>query len=119
MTAPPARPKLYHITHADNLAAIASERVLVSDAAMIARGGPAQAIGMSAIKRRRVQELEVSCHPGTMVGDYVPFYLCPRSVMLFVIHRANHPELSYRDGQELIVHLKRTCTPSSAGHRPT
>jgi hypothetical protein len=60
---------------------------------------------MSAIKRRRVEELEVSCHPGTKVGDYVPFYFCPRSVMLYVIHRANHPDLSYRGGQEPIVHL--------------
>ncbi len=39
---------------------------------------------MSEIKRRRVEELEVDCHPGTKVGDYVPFYFCPRSVMLFV-----------------------------------
>jgi hypothetical protein len=105
MTPLPKHPKLYHITHVDNLAAIAKEGVLVSDAAMIARGGPSQPIGMSAIKRRRVEELEVSCHPGTKVGDYVPFYFCPRSVMLYVIHRANHPDLSYRGGQEPIVHL--------------
>ena len=26
--------------------------------------------------------------------------------MLFVIHRANHPELVYRDGQQPIVHLE-------------
>ena len=26
--------------------------------------------------------------------------------MLFVIHRANHPELAYRDGQQPIVHLE-------------
>ncbi|MBN2576412.1 MAG: DUF4433 domain-containing protein [Deltaproteobacteria bacterium] len=106
MTAPPARPKLYHITHVDNLAAIAKEGVLVSDAAMIARGGPSQAIGMSEIKRRRIEELEVSCHPGTKVGDYVPFYFCPRSVMLYVIHCANHPDLTYRGGQGPIVHLE-------------
>jgi hypothetical protein len=40
------------------------------------------------------------------VGDYVPFNVCPRSVMLFVIYRANHPELEYRGGQEPIVHLE-------------
>lgn len=106
MSATPAHPKLYHITHVDNLAAIVTEGCLVSDAAMIARGGPAQAIGMSAIKRRRVEELAVSCHPGTRVGDYVPFNFCPRSVMLYVIHCANHPELTYRGGQGPIVHLE-------------
>jgi hypothetical protein len=40
---------------------------------------------MSSIKRRRIEQLAVSCHPGTRVGDYVPFYFCPRSIMLFVI----------------------------------
>jgi hypothetical protein len=40
------------------------------------------------------------------VGDYVPFYFCPRSIMLFVIHCGNHSELSYRGGQEPIVHLE-------------
>jgi hypothetical protein len=41
-----------------------------------------------------------------MVGDYVPFYFCPRSVMLFVIHCANHPELTFRGGQGSIIHLE-------------
>ena len=69
-------------------------------------GGLGQAIGMSGIKRRRLDELEVSCHPDTKVGDYVPFYFCPRSIMLYLIYMANHPELSYRGGQEPIVHLE-------------
>ncbi len=106
MTTPPAHPKLYHITHVDNLRRIAADGELRSDAATIARGGPVQAIGMSGIKRRRVEELDVPCHPGTKVGDYVPFYFCPRSVMLYVIHCANHPELTYRGGQQPIVHLE-------------
>lgn len=105
-TTPPIQPKLYHITHVDNLAKIVEDGGLVSDRRMIEQGGPVQAIGMSAIKRRRVEELDVSCHENTKVGDYVPFYFCARSVMLFVIHRANHPELTYRGGQEPIVHLE-------------
>jgi hypothetical protein len=106
MTPPPARPKIYHITHVDNLAGIVADGELVSDREMLARGGPAQMIGMSSIKRRRVEELHVHCHPGTKVGDYVPFYFCPRSIMLFVIHCANHAELAYRGGQGPIVHLQ-------------
>jgi hypothetical protein len=106
MTNPSGQPKIYHITHVDNLTAIVAEGGLVSDREMLDRGGPTRAIGMSAIKDRRIRELDVSCHPGTMVGDYVPFYFCPRSVMLYVIHRANHPELGYRGGQEPIVHLE-------------
>ncbi|MDF0675847.1 MAG: DUF4433 domain-containing protein [Nitrospira sp.] len=106
MSAVPAEPKIYHITHVDNLAAIVNDRKLVSDATMLERGGPNVAIGMSAIKKRRVEEIHVLCHPGTKVGDYVPFYFCPRSVMLYLIHRANHPDLTYRGGQEPIVHLE-------------
>jgi hypothetical protein len=105
MTSPPLRPKIYHITHVDNLAAIIAGGALISDAAMIARGGPSAPIGMSNIKQRRLS-LPVHCHPGDHVGDYVPFYFCPRSIMLFVIHCANHPELTYRGGQEPIAHLE-------------
>ena len=106
MSPPPRRPKVYHITHVDNLARIEAESHLVCDREMVRRGGPAQTIGMSSIKRRRVEELRVDCYPGTMVGDYVPFYFCPRSVMLYVIHMANHRELAYWGGQGPIVHLE-------------
>jgi hypothetical protein len=76
MMQPPAEPKIYHITHVDNLEAIVKQGRLLSDA-LIAQSGPIQTIGMSKIKRRRLDELGVSCHPGTKVGEYVPFYFCP------------------------------------------
>lgn len=101
----PANPRIYHITHVDNLPDIVANGSLISDAAMIARGGPTAAIGMGNIKQRRLS-LPVSCHPGLNVGDCVPFYLCPRSIMLFVIHCANNPALTYRGGQGPIVHLE-------------
>jgi len=106
MTTTPTSPKIYHITHVDNLRGILRIRKLLSDAAVLQQGGPVQAIGMSSIKQRRIQELDVPCHPGTKVGEYVPFYFCPRSVMLYVIHCANHPELKYRGGQDPIIHLE-------------
>jgi len=105
MGLPPAQPKIHHITHGRNLARIIADGCLWSDAEMIARGGPEAPIGMSKIKKRRLEELVVACHPGTMVGHYVPFYFCPRSVMLHLVHRANHPDLTYRDGQRPILHL--------------
>ena len=106
MSPVPAQSKIYHITHVDNLPAIVRDRVLLSDAIIAARGGPSVTIGMSEIKRRRIEEITVSCHPATKVGDYVPFYFCPRSVMLFLIHKANHPDLRYLGGQEPILHLE-------------
>lgn len=105
MPTPPVQPKIYHITHVDNLQSIIAGGGLSSDAAMAGRGGPEAEIGMTGIKRGRLT-LPVKCHPGDHVGDYVPFYFCPRSVMLFVIYCANHPELAYRGGQGPIVHLE-------------
>ena len=66
---------------------------------------PGTTIGMSTIKQRRLTN-PVKCRPGLNVGDCVPFYFCPRSVMLYLIYRANHPELDYRGGQGPIVHLE-------------
>ena len=37
----------------------------------------------------------MDCHPGTKVGEYVPFYFCPRSIMLFLLYKGNHPDLTY------------------------
>lgn len=105
MPVPPAAPKLYHITHVDNLPSIVADGALWSDATLIARGGPAASIGMSSIKQRRLG-LPVKCHPGDFVGGYVPFYFCPRSIMLFLIHCANHPEMKYTGGQAPILHLE-------------
>ena len=99
----PAQPKIYHIVHVDNLASIVREGSLWPDAVMAGRRGAA-VIGNNEIKADRLR-LPVSCHPGTCVGDYVPFYLCPRSVMLYVISRQNHPNVAYREGQEPVVHL--------------
>lgn len=106
MVSLPSNPKIYHITHIDNLSSIAASMELVSDAKRIANRLSCSLVGMSTIKQRRLKEIQVSCHPGTTVGQYVPFYFCPRSVMLFILHKANNPELTYRGGQQPIVHLE-------------
>ena len=106
MTGIPDNPKIYHITHVNNLARIAEAGVLWSDAKRVELGLDCQVVGMSTIKRRRLVELEVNCHPGTKVGEYVPFYFCPRSIMLYILHMANHPELTYTGGQRPIVHME-------------
>lgn len=101
----PKSPKIYHITHAKNLSGIVDD-FLWSDAERIEKELECTIVGMSEIKRRRLEELEVSCHPGTHVGDYVPFYFCPRSIMLYLLHRGNAPGLTYQGGQGSIVHLQ-------------
>jgi hypothetical protein len=102
----PTRPKIYHITHINNLEFITSAGLIWSDARRIKNGVDCQVIGMSEIKQRRLEELPVTCHHGTRVGEYVPFYFCPRSIMLYILHRGNHADISYRQGQKPIVHLQ-------------
>jgi uncharacterized membrane protein YidH (DUF202 family) len=102
---PPAQPKIYHIVHVDRLPSIIGDGRLLCDSQIIkTRAGHGTTIGMSSIKSRRLG-LPVHCHSGLNVGDFVPFYFCPRSIMLYVINCANHPELAYKGGQGPIVHL--------------
>lgn len=106
MIPPPAQPKIFHITHIDNLASIVAAGCIESDGRRFRQGQNHAIIGMTAIKQRRMFELDVFCHPGTKVGDYVPFYFCPRSIMLFIIHKDNHPDMTYHGGQRPILHLQ-------------
>jgi hypothetical protein len=104
MTTPVEDRLIFHITHIDNLPAIISDGCLWSDHQVLARPNQRTIIGFDTIKRRRLEEISVSCHPTTFVGQYVPFYFCSRSPMLYVIHRRN-TELTYQGGQDRIVHL--------------
>lgn len=101
----PATPKIYHIVHVDRLASILSDGCLWCDAAVQQHVSSGTTIGMPGIKQRRLAKL-LSSHSDLCVGDCVPFYFCTRSVMLYVVHMANHPELTYRGGQQPIVHLE-------------
>lgn len=100
----PARPKIYHICHVDRLASIVAGGLL-SDAEVQRLAPPGTVIGMSNIKQRRLTELTLASQPGLFVGQCVPFYFSPRSVMLYLIHMRN-AELDYKGGQGPIVHLK-------------
>ncbi|MGE3671734.1 MAG: DUF4433 domain-containing protein [Polyangiaceae bacterium] len=103
----PAQPKIYHIVHEDRLPSILGDGWLWCDATMVARAGNSgTTIGMSNIKQRRLTELTLDSHPSLHVGDCVPFYFCPRSIMLYLLYQSNHHELSYRGGQGPIVHLE-------------
>ena len=102
----PDNPKIYHIVHADRLPSIIAEGYLFSDAQMVSRAGTGTSIGMNKIKQRRLHELHLQSHPDLHVGQCVPFYFCPRSVMLYILHCRNDPELTYCGGQEPILHLE-------------
>lgn len=100
----PAQPKIYHICHVDRLPSIIASAGLLSDAVLLNQALPGTVIGMNHIKQRRLQ-LELASHPTLHVGECVPFYFCPRSVMLYLIYRQNQ-DLTYKGGQGPIVHLE-------------
>jgi hypothetical protein len=100
----PDNPKIFHIVHISKLPAIVAEKSLLSDAEVQKHAPSGVTIGMRSIKERRLT-LYLRSQPDLCVGNCVPFYFCPRSVMLYMFYKANHPEIEYRGGQESIVHL--------------
>ena len=103
----PSALKIYHITHVNNLVSMMKSGYIYSDAQMLQNCFGFSSIGMSNIKKRRLEDIEVSPpHPGTKVGEYVPFYWSPRSVMLYIISCQNNLDLAYKGGQIPIVHLQ-------------
>jgi len=101
----PPQPKIYHIAHVDRLPSIVADGFLWCDAEVIRRGPAGTTIGMSSIKQRRLT-LPLGSYADLHVGDCVPFYFCPRSVMLYLIYQGNHQELAYRGGQGPILHFE-------------
>lgn len=101
----PERPKLYHILHADRLTSVVADDGLWCDEAMGQRAGTGTTIGIAEIKERRLRR-PLNSWPDLSVGQCVPFYFCPRSVMLYLLHKGNHQDLPYRGGQRPVIHLE-------------
>ena len=76
MTHNPEQVLIYHITDVVNLPAIIVENGLCSDAVMAKRNP--EIIGYDHIKKRRLNEIPVPCCEWRRVGEFVPFYFCPR-----------------------------------------
>ncbi len=72
-----------------------------SDSKRIELGLENKNIGYGHIKDRRLRR-PVRVAAGGTIGQYVPFNFCPRSVMLYVIHRGH---ADFEGGQDRILHL--------------
>lgn len=101
-----AQTPIYHITDASNLPGIIAGGGLVSEAALAAKGGPKVVIGYDHIKLRRMEQTRIPHANNRFVGEFVPFYYCPRSPMLYVVNRGR---TGRQPGcQTEIVHLVST-----------
>lgn len=97
---------LYHITDVTNLSNIIAKGGLLSDTAISSAGGPNLMIGHDHIKTRRMTQYRVPCAGNRLVGEFVPFYYCPRSPMLYVMNRGGTGLPP--GGQVNVVHLVTT-----------
>lgn len=78
---------IYHITDVANLPGLIADGTLLSDALMAMRNP--EIIGYDHIKKRRLKDIPVPCCGWRRVGEFVPFYFCPRSPMLFTLNKGN------------------------------
>lgn len=76
---------IYHITHVNNVSRILKEDGLWSDAQCLERGLMPANVAHLQLKERRM-ERQVPLPVGGTLGNYVPFYFCNRSPMLYSIH---------------------------------
>lgn len=103
MATSPQTTAIYHITDVTNLQSIIASTGISSDARMIASNAAPTAIGYAHIKHRRLTEYRIPCCNNRFVGEFVPFYFCPRSPMLCII---NNGKTDRPIGcQSSIVHL--------------
>ena len=77
----------------------------MSDGEVTSRQLAGTAIGMPPVKERR-RNKGLLTKPELKVADCVPFYFCPRSVMLYAIHMRDPLNLTYAGGQDPIIHLQ-------------
>lgn len=101
MAAPAVEILIYHITDVENLPSILTDDGLCSDAVMAQRSPTV--IGYGHIKQRRLTQITVPCCNNRFVGEFVPFYFCPRSPMLYTINLGNTGRP--RGCQTTIIHL--------------
>jgi len=93
---------IYHITDMSNLPKVIAAGGLLSDALLAQNNAEHTIIGYANIKQRRLNQIAVK--PSVrFVGEFVPFYYCPRSPMLLTINSGNtgRPE----GCQKTILHL--------------
>jgi hypothetical protein len=107
----PERGLLFRITHVANLPWLLTNglhcaRGAAADPNFVAIGNP-DLIGKRAHRR-------VPIHPGGTLGDYVPFYLTPKSPMLLNI-KTGYNGITRRANQEIAILVSSCKTMSKSG----
>ncbi|MCD6308641.1 MAG: DUF4433 domain-containing protein [Candidatus Latescibacteria bacterium] len=104
MTMPVPTP-IYRIMHIDNLPTCLKRGALHATNHVPGDGLPYRTIHNVSIQKLRQRE-PIPCGPGGTIHDYVPFYLGPRSPMLYQLHTGWVE--GYNEGQEPILYIVST-----------
>jgi len=115
MTHVPEPTPIYRIMHIDNLSLVLQRNALLCGNEIKRLGLHYKSIGYMQLTRDRSQRLVTCSERGTLT-DYVPFYFCPRSPMLYCIDRGTVP--TYTEGQEPIIYLQSTVESIIQHNRP-
>lgn len=97
----PLPTEIIHMTHMDNLPTILQHGELRSTVLLRGAGAIVTSIAYTSIQQQRASK-PVPCDAGGCLHDYVPFYFCRRSPMLYTISRGN---VACDGGQDALVHL--------------
>lgn len=99
---------LFHFTHQDNLPEILEAGAVLCDSVVSSRALLSNEAGDPEIKQRR-REQRVTCPPGGVVADYVPFYFAARSPMMYKLHMGSVPSFTgdHHDLVYLVSHVDR------------
>ncbi|HSY51033.1 MAG TPA: DUF4433 domain-containing protein [Thermoanaerobaculia bacterium] len=92
---------IFHITDIENLPDILDAGGLHSDFVMSMRNP--MVIGHNHIKQRRLTQIRIPTCGNRFVGEFVPFYFCARSPMLYTVNLGNTGRTP--GCQKTIVHL--------------
>lgn len=97
-----AATRVYHITHVSNIPKILAAGHLLSDQLLLDQGSPQASIGHSNIKDLRLNLLKVDCCGDRFVGEFVPFYFCTRTTMLYTINIGQVPNRPPGSQREIV-----------------
>jgi hypothetical protein len=112
---PPNR-AAYRILHIDNLPTLVARQALHAPRHVPDDGHPPyRTIHNPSVQASRAG-YPIACGPGGTIHDYVPFYLGPRSVMLYQLHTGW--VTGYTEGQSPLVYAVTSLLRVEASGRP-
>ena len=112
---PDSHTLIRRLVHIENLPVLLQRRGLHAPTATPDDGTPYRTIHNREIQDRR-RVCPVPCGPGGVIHDYVSFYFCARSPMLYQLHTGR--VAGYNEGQSPLIYLVSSAQKVQASGVP-